>query len=110
MNIKKSIWKYATIIFVALTILNPEIFELALFVDAIGLDIFLLLLEIQLIAVVSTLLTPFFKCTKLFYKECIFTLSQTNFKDTLFKLLIYPQGPATIMYILVFSTAFNISL
>jgi len=109
-NLKKSIWKYVSIIFAAFIILNPEMIELALFIDVVGVDLFLLLVEIQLFAIASTLLAPIFMRTKLFYKQYIFTLSSKNFMDTLFKLQIYTQCPATIMYILVASAALNITL
>jgi len=33
---KSKLWKYATAFIVVLIILNPEIIELALFVDAVG--------------------------------------------------------------------------
>ena len=40
MNIKNKIWKYATAAIVILIMLNPEFAELALFIDAIGLEMF----------------------------------------------------------------------
>ncbi len=49
MNLKKSFWKVATVIAVGLMVLNPETIAFGLFIDAVGLDIFVLLVEIQVI-------------------------------------------------------------
>ncbi len=51
MNIKKSFWKIATVIVAGLLILNPEALALGVFVDAMGLDVLLLALEVQVAAV-----------------------------------------------------------
>ncbi len=56
MDLKNKAWKYATVFVVALIILNPEAINLALFIDAIGLDIFLMLFEIQVISILGILL------------------------------------------------------
>ena len=70
MNIKKWMWEIATISVVCILLLNPELVSLALFVDAVGLDIFLLLIEVQIVAVsgyyfhtwFKPILMPFYKC------------------------------------------------
>lgn len=70
MNIKKWMWEIATISVVCVLLLNPELVSLALFVDAVGLDIFLLLIEVQIVAVsgyyfhtwFKPILMPFYKC------------------------------------------------
>ena len=51
MNLKESLWKVLTFMVVMFFLLRPEYMALGLFIDAIGLDIFLLLLEAQFIAV-----------------------------------------------------------
>jgi hypothetical protein len=51
MNIKKSLWKVLSFLVILFFLLKPEYIALGLFIDAIGLDIFLLLLEVQFIAV-----------------------------------------------------------
>ena len=56
MNIKNKIWKYATAAIVILIMLNPEFAELALFIDAIGLEMFFMLIEVQFIAITGALL------------------------------------------------------
>ena len=53
MNWKKSTWKIATFLVVSFLIFNPELVVFGMFVDAVGLDIFLLLLEVQVIALIG---------------------------------------------------------
>jgi hypothetical protein len=50
MNLKNKIWKYVTACVVLLIVLNPEMAQLALFIDAVGLEMFLMLLEVQFLA------------------------------------------------------------
>ena len=65
MNLKKSLWKVLTFMAVMFFLFRPEYMALGLFIDAIGLDIFLMLLEVQFIAVsgyyVQNWLKPIFK-------------------------------------------------
>ncbi|MES9828233.1 MAG: hypothetical protein ABW201_08215 [Candidatus Thiodiazotropha sp.] len=56
MQMISAAWKYATALAAALIVLNPEMIELALFVDAIGLELFLMQLEIQVAAIICALL------------------------------------------------------
>ena len=64
MSWKNRLWKYATALVVVLLFLNPEMAQLALFIDAAGLELFLLLIEIQVIgflgALFGTRVTPLF--------------------------------------------------
>lgn len=55
MRWKHNTWKYATLLVVMVVALNPEMIELALFIDAVGLEIFILLLEVQLIVALGLL-------------------------------------------------------
>jgi hypothetical protein len=50
MNWKNKIWKYVTACVVLLIVLNPEMAQLAFFIDAVGLEVFLMLLEVQFLA------------------------------------------------------------
>lgn len=50
MRIKPAIWKFLTFIVFALLILNPETVGLALLIDSIGLEIFVLMVELQIVA------------------------------------------------------------
>jgi len=51
MKNKKNIWPYLTAIVVILLALNPETIELAVVINMIGLDFFLILVQIQMIFV-----------------------------------------------------------
>lgn len=53
MNFKNRLWKIATVFIVLFIAVNPEMVELALFIDAIGLEMFVMLVEVQLIAIIS---------------------------------------------------------
>lgn len=55
MKLKDRAWKYATALVVFLIILNPELIQLALFIDAIGLELLLMLFEVQVVAMFSAL-------------------------------------------------------
>jgi hypothetical protein len=52
-NWKRKLWKYATVTVAVLFALNPEAVSFALFIDAIGLETIVMLLEMQFLAVVS---------------------------------------------------------
>jgi hypothetical protein len=58
MNWKKKLWKYATGIVVVLLVLNPEMLGLALFIDAFGLEMLVILIEIQATVVLGHLFGP----------------------------------------------------
>lgn len=115
-NWKNKAWKYSTAFVVVLLILNPEMADLALVVDAIGLEIFLMLLEIQVVAILWDLYNTTIKPTLLSIKRLgskhLHDLSwNIIFKKTECMILTAPN-PAFLMHILVFSvaiaTAFNV--
>lgn len=105
MNRKNKIWKFATVFVVAFIILNPEMLELAFFIDAVGLEIFLMLLEIQLLAILSafidTKIKPTFKNIK---------YSWSRIKTAPESLILVMPGPVFIMHMLVFSAAISLAL
>jgi len=49
MNWKKSAWKIVTLLVVGTLIFNPELVAFGMFIDYVGLDLFLLLLEVQVV-------------------------------------------------------------
>jgi hypothetical protein len=51
MKSKKILWKVTAFLIVCFLLSNPELFSLALFIDAIGIEIFVILLEVQIIAI-----------------------------------------------------------
>ncbi|MEW6997384.1 hypothetical protein AADZ86_06750 [Colwelliaceae bacterium BS250] len=58
MNIKKSFWKISTLLVVVFFLLKPEFIMLGLFIDGIGLELFLLLLEVQFVAIALQYFKP----------------------------------------------------
>lgn len=101
MNFKKRAWQYATTLVVVLIMLNPEIAQLALFIDAIGLEIFMLLIETQVIALFFALLSSklmlMFPSTR---RVMIFHLIRHHLETV--------ASPAMIMHLLVLSAAIGL--
>ncbi|QYJ84468.1 hypothetical protein K0H80_14570 [Shewanella aegiceratis] len=54
-------WKLFTLVFIGFLLVNSELVGLAMFIDVIGLDLFLMLLEVQLIAVFGFYFNSWFK-------------------------------------------------
>ena len=109
MSWKRRFWKYATAIVVVLIVLNPETVHFALFLDAIGLDIFLLLLEVQIFAMVGIFVTenvkPMQAYLKRHYLQHVLTFSRNNFRENLRTLVFSVPSQAAVMHLLVFSAA-----
>ncbi|WP_019028308.1 hypothetical protein [Colwellia piezophila] len=61
MNLRKSSWKIAGFLLVTFLLLKPELIPLALFIDGIGLELFVLLLEVQALAVFGYYFHNWFK-------------------------------------------------
>ena len=118
MNLKNKVWKYATAIVVALIILNPEMIELALFIDAIGLEMFLMLLEIQIMAILGALLNnkikPALTNLKYFIENHVLGIPLKRIIEKPGCLVFAVPSQATLMHMLVFSAAvgvvFNVQL
>jgi len=106
-------WKIATALVVLVIILNPEMSVLALFIDAIGLEIFIMLLRIQITAIVAPLIyininAIFSVINRLCAQTRAWYLrSHGAPKPTYLMLLVASQ--ASIMHLLVFSTALGIT-
>ncbi len=111
---KSKIWKYATVLVVILIIFNPEMSELAIFVDAVGLEVFLMLLEIQLLAILSVFfnskIVPIYTYLKYLYSRYIISLSWQQIKEEPASLMLVVPCPATLMCMLVLSAAFGIAV
>ncbi|MET0062656.1 MAG: hypothetical protein ABW176_10195 [Candidatus Thiodiazotropha endolucinida] len=95
-------------------IFNPEMIELAPFIDAIGLELFLMLFEIQLAAIITTKLNkrtkPIFAFLKRISASCLRVLSWENIKENTGLLIHTAPGPATFMQMLVFSAATGVGI
>jgi len=81
MKWKNNTWRYATAFVVTLILLNPEMADLALFIDAAGLDLILLLLEVQILAIsgalLNTFVNPCFKKIKRLFEAVLFLMHGT---------------------------------
>ncbi|MCU7844865.1 MAG: hypothetical protein KZQ93_13610 [Candidatus Thiodiazotropha sp. (ex Monitilora ramsayi)] len=114
MDWKARIWKYATMLVVILIVLNPEMAELALFIDAVGLEIFLMLVEIQVIVFFSLLyhnrIKLFLIVLQRIWKNHNPDLSWNNLMAGPERLIIAGQSQAILMYMLVSSAAIGIAL
>ena len=53
MKIRDWFWKILTLIIIGLLMLNPEFIVMSSFIDAVGLEMFSLLIEVQIISVVG---------------------------------------------------------
>ncbi len=111
-NWKNRVWKYATAFVVVLIILNPEMAELALFIDAIGLEMFFMLLEVQVIAIagafLQTRIKPIFIHAKQVYLKFFNTTVWNNAKAGIEGMIFTVSGPAILMNLLVVSAAIGI--
>lgn len=113
MNVKwkNKIWKYVTVLVVLLIIFNPETIELALFIDAVGLEMFLMLLEIQVIAILgmflNTKIKPIFTYIKYFYARHSLMFSWKYIKEEPESIMLMAPSPATLMAMLVIFVGFE---
>ncbi len=106
---KKQAWKYATAFIVALIILNPEMAGLALFIDAVGLEMFLMLIEVQIFVVLGMLIAkfkPIFSYLKNKYERNYEMFSWQNIAESL---LLRVPSQATVMSLLVVSAFIQIT-
>lgn len=94
---------------VLLIALNPETVQLALVIDAIGLDIFLMLLEVQfltlLIMFFDTKIKPIFSYSINLYSKHALILSLKTIRKHPENLLLATPSPAIFMNMLVFIAA-----
>ncbi|MEW8626109.1 MAG: hypothetical protein AB2551_10175 [Candidatus Thiodiazotropha sp.] len=109
MKSRNTVWRYATLFVAALLILNPEWIELALFIDAVGLEVFIMLLEVQILAIVGALfetrIKPILQSLKRLNQNiCMPHLIKNLRNDPGFLLLALPK-PAAFMHLLVLSAA-----
>ena len=114
MNWKNKAWKYATAFVVVLIIFNPEMVGFALFIDAVGLEMFLMLLEIQVLAILgaffSIRIKSFFSYIRYLCTRHALTFSWKNIEGKPETLMLVVPSPATLMHMLVFSAAIGIAL
>jgi hypothetical protein len=104
-NLSNKVWSYATAFVVFLIILNPELIEIALFIDAIGLEMFLMLFEVQVMVLLAALLNNIIKPIFNYLKYCIkkhqLLIPMMSIKVRLRYILLVADIKAAIMHILV---------
>lgn len=112
MDLKNKVWKYATALVVVLILLNPEMTQLAVFIDAVGLELFLMLIEIQVMAIIGVLLNnkikPAFYLAKNFIGNHQFVTLWKNIKEEPGRLIYVAPSQATLMHALVLSAAIGV--
>ncbi|MBT2988356.1 MAG: hypothetical protein AB2531_03345 [Candidatus Thiodiazotropha sp.] len=114
MKFKEKVWKYATVIVVLLVLLNPEMAELALFIDAVGLEMFLMLLEVQIVVMFSLFFNTTIKSAYIYVKNLFLKLlpilSWESIKENPGNLILVVPSPAILMNVMVVSTLLGIAL
>jgi hypothetical protein len=98
MNWKRGYWGYSTAIIVALIAFNPEMIHLATFIDAVGLELVILLIEVQVIAIFwNYLIGPLKRLVAIFSLKSLFEMNGGQPRILTFMSSI----PATLMHVLV---------
>jgi len=92
--------------------LNPEMIQLAFFIDVVGFEMFVMLLEFQILAFLGVLFNAEIK-PKISYIINLFTRhflmnSWKNIKEKPEILILAVPGQAVLMYMLVFLVAISI--
>jgi hypothetical protein len=114
MNRSSTLWKYVTLFIVTLLVFNPEFAELALFIDAIGLEMFLMLMEIQAATILGLLFSnkikPLFDSVRRYFSGWFVISSwRTTLQDPKLLVLKVPSQ-AMLMHLLVLSSAMSMAL
>lgn len=113
-NWKNKIWRYATILVVALIILNPEMAQFALFIDIVGLDVFLLLLEAQVLVVLGGIIgmrgRHIYSYLMHLCGRYLLLFSWQGIGKKAENVSLVIPGQAAFMHLLVFSAALGIAL
>jgi hypothetical protein len=106
MKWKNKLFRYALSVFVVLLFLNPETVQFAIFLDAVGLDIFLMLLEVQILAILGTVLFNYIDPIRSYFFVIYRRITQrsgSRFQEQPQVLLLFVPCQATVMHMLVFS-------
>lgn len=107
MNLRNRAWQYSTVVVVVLVLLNPEMIELALFIDAVGLEVFLMLFEIQLLAIMSAIFSnsvkPVVSGVRHLLKVAMLSSSVRKIREGTECLVVSVPIEAALMHLLVIS-------
>lgn len=98
-------WQVTTTIIVLLFLLNPELAQVGLFIDAVGLELFMMMLEVQLLAVIAIFLSSSIKPLIQIYRRLTEVMSSSHFRYTPMLAVLLLPSPAILMHSLVISSA-----
>ncbi|MET0067084.1 MAG: hypothetical protein ABW076_12135 [Candidatus Thiodiazotropha sp.] len=111
MNLRNRAWRYATVAVVILILVNPETIELAVFIDAIGLELFLILIEVQVVTMLGAFLSNRFKPAVYgvvhFIRGTILPGSLKKIREGAECLIVSGSTEAALMHLLVVSAVFG---
>lgn len=106
---KNNALKFIGAVVVIMLMLNPETIQLALFIDAVGLDMFLLLIEVQVLTIAGFMFRTSIKPVIVFFKHItwrfIFIPSWREIRKNPAAIGYMLPSAATFMCFLVFSAA-----
>lgn len=114
MKCRRRIWGCATAVVVVLLMLNPEYVELALLVDAIGLELFVLLIQVQMVVTIGAFVDKTMQAVR---RMCIcrrvheflgFSVDQLKMERGMLMLAV--PGQATLIHLSVLAAAVVIAL
>lgn len=107
MSLKNAAWRFATVVTVMLIILNPEMMALASFIDVVGLEMFLVLVEVQMLAIAGMLLNDRLRSALAYLERYLdarsLSSSFRSIRESPSRLFFAIPSQATLMHVLVFS-------
>jgi hypothetical protein len=109
-NWKNHLWRCGTAFVVVLIILNLEMVYLAIFVDAIGLEMFVMLLEIQVIAIFGLLLNAAQKPILAAKSYLLIARFITRMFGKMESYLMVVTGQAALMHLIVTFSVFEMAI
>ena len=99
---RTKLWKWATAATVVFLFLNPEMIEMALFIDAVGLEMFVLLIQAQAVAFFGVLFNSKLKGRLITFFVSMKTLG--------YQVITMPTLGSLVLVLLVITELFGSSL
>jgi hypothetical protein len=90
--------------------MNPELASLGLFIDAVGLDLFIILVQLQILALLSGYCQTMLRRVSgwlNYLSNCNQLLAISGLRKEFFILFFTPSAPAVIMQVMVISVISN---
>lgn len=101
-------WKWLAAVAVLFLLLNPETIQLAVFIDAIGIEMLFWLLEVQILALGIAAYSQYLAPLLHWFKRCLFPVFTPNYpslREYPGSLALILPGAASLMHGLVLSAA-----